>query len=207
MATLVVNASYSALLVGDAVASYATIHDQANANSIYTNDGWVGQAYYVSGGVHYQINRNGFIFNTSALGAGATITAVTLDLYGQGGDTSGSEFNIIVIDGADFQNPAVVADYGQLLDDTLSCGTFASASWVLTGYNSITLNANGIALINKVGDTKMAVRSSRDISSTAPTASDPFYEYLEFWSHIDAGKEPRLTITYTSGFIPKVTII
>ena len=192
--------------------SYASAHDASAANSLYTSSVYFGQWYQEAGGFfYYQIERGGFIFDTSALPAEAVITAVTLKLYGQHKNDDDATFDITVVNGADLQNPMVLADYGELLDDTISLGSINSADWSLTGYNNIALNAAGIALINKTGNTLLAVRSSRDINSTAPTPISLWSEAVECWVHTDTGKEPKLEITYGSNysraFIPRTVML
>lgn len=142
----------------------------------------------------YSVYRGVLYFDTSSLPRDAAVSAATLSLYGKT-DASTTNFSITVVSGALLASPPVVADYGDLLGETTSGGTFdTTPGFATNAYNDITLNAAGQGFITKGGVTKLALRSSLDISATQP-ADD---EYVEIWSSEHGSSfEPLLTVTYT----------
>jgi hypothetical protein len=143
--------------------------------------------------VFYSVFRGALFFDTSSLPDDATITSATLSLYGYA-DTSDTDFDIAVVDGSVLGEPLESADYGDLRSQTVSGGVFNTAGFSTSGYNDIPLNETGMGWISKMGITKFGLRSSRDIASTAPTAS----ELVDIWtSEKGAAYQPRLVVTYT----------
>jgi len=183
---------------GQSSVNYTTAHD-AGAGAFWYGLNTVGQASYIAGGTSYwEVYRDCLLFDTSSLPDNATITAVTLSLYCEF-DQSGTDFDIVVVSGADINDPPVLADYGDLLDDTVSRGSINTSSIVANAYNDITLNATGISEISLTGVTKFGLRSSRDISSTSPGVPPPTHsEYVEFSLSSTPNQEPKLVITYTT---------
>lgn len=164
----------------------------ATADAHFEN---VGQAWVDP---NYHIYRDGFFFDTSSIPDAATVFAATLSLYGYS-DGADTDFDVTTINGTDLNDPLVNADYGDILDDTVSWGSLNTAAWITTGYNNIELNAIGRANINKAGVTKLALRSSRDISATQPTGN----EYVGIWMTEEEGtdKDPMLTVMYSWGAV------
>ncbi len=186
--------------------SYAAAHGAANANTLLDGTIWayLGDRNYQTGSnpdvFSFQIYRFGMFFDTSALPSGVTVTAVVLSLYGQT-DQATNEFDMVIVSGDDLTyNQLVVADYGDLLNEITSLGELNTASFVTGAFNEITFNAAGRDKINVGGITKLAIRSSRDISSSQPAQSEAnrvqFYQsHLSFQDFA-----PKLTITYTTLF-------
>jgi len=114
-----------------------------------------------------------------------------LKLYGSS-DHSTTDFTIRVQKWTG-DTPITTADYGQFDGTNYDNGLFSTSGFSTSGYNSITLTNFG--LISKTGNTLICVRSSRDISSTAPTGN----EHVLIKTY-DAGSsyEPQLEVTYTS---------
>jgi len=194
MAQLIAEATYgSYYYASDAV--YATAQAAANATGRGVVPA-VGQESTATGPL-YVIYRGGLEFDTSSIPLSAGITAAALSLYGLT-DSTVNDFDLTVVDGTDLANPREIADYGDLLDDITSGGTINTSTWSITGYNDITLNAAGLAMIVKGGTTKFGFRSSKDISATAPTLGDAYDEWIEFYGQ-DATYPAKLTITYFSG--------
>lgn len=143
--------------------------------------------------VIYGVFRGTLFFDTSSLPDDATITSATLSLYGYS-NTSQTDFNITVVNGSVLNEPLESTDYGDLRSQTVSGGAFDTAGFSTSGYNDIPLNETGMGWISKMGITKFGLRSSRDITSTAPTAS----ELVEIWtSEKGAGYQPKFVVTYT----------
>ncbi len=184
------------LMAVDLGGDYDAAHDSATANGELSVDGqtfFVGQT--LTGGDNYRIYRAGLFFDTSALPDGAIILSAVLSLYGNG-DFSSTDFDITVVSGADLDDPMVVEDYGDLLDDIISMGTFdTTPGFSTSAYNDIVLNAIGLAAISKTGTTKFALRSSIDIGDTPPTID----EFVSIWANEKgSGFQPKLVITYVT---------
>lgn len=145
-------------------------------------------------GPDYFIYRSGIHFDTSSIPSDAAVISATLSLYGLT-NSSVNDFNLTIVNGSALSNPAVLADYGALLAATASAGTINTSTWSLVAYNDITLNATGLGYITKAGTTKLALRSSKDISATAPTLGDAFDEWIEAIGQ-DATNPAKLTVSY-----------
>lgn len=172
----------------------------------------VGQVYdYVSG--VSSIYRGSVIVDTSAIPDTATISSAVVKVWGTE-NWQDVAFSIVLTDSlsytgtlADYPSiPSVAADYNLSLYDTTTLGYINSGSWSSSGWNTITLNATGIARINKTGLTKFFVRSSHDINNTIYT----YDNYVLFYSGNKVGYEPKIEVTYTvpaSIVAPTVTTI
>ena len=198
MATLVVNPTVTsdATLFSQNV-NYTTAHDALTGTVNTAGYSWAGQ--YLFGGV-YEVARTALFFDTSGLGGGATVTGATLSLKGQA-DVSTTDFNLTIVSGDDLTDRLVAADFGDMLDNVTSYGLLNTSGWLVEDWNSILLNPAGLAAISLTGTTKFGFRSSLDISPTAPANDEEVFWYngLAF-----ADQLPILTITYTTGFVPKI---
>ena len=136
-------------------------------------------------------------FDTSPLGAGATVSGAVLSLY------DNSDF---VADNA-FTMEARLQDWGTSVADSdfvaggsLSgltlLGSKTSASRSAAAYNDFSDTAMA-ANVNKTGSTRMIVCSSRQTGNNAPSSGQ--FEYWSFFSAGQAGttNDPKLVITYT----------
>ena len=165
-------------------AVYATAHDAATGTVDTSGTIRVGQAAGVT------VNRMGVNFDTSSLPDVCTISAVTLALDGAA-DGSTTDFDVVVVDGSSLDSGLAVGDYSDLHNQTTSCGSINTSTYS-ANWNTITLNSTGRALVSKTGDTRLGVRSSRDISATTPTGN----EYVDY-SDSSTGTKPTLSVTWT----------
>jgi hypothetical protein len=170
-------------------ATYSTVHNAAQGVVGTGNQYSVGQMYYLG---TYYIFRGGLFFNTASLPDGAVITGATLRLWGAG-NYSTTDFNVTIVRGADLNNPLVAADYGDLLDETVSRGSLSTSGWVTGGWNSVSLNSTGLSEISKTGTTKFGLRSSRDIGSSTPYQN----EYVQIGAY-EGGHPAELAVTVAS---------
>ena len=138
----------------------------------------------------YNIYRGFVYFNTSAIPSNAYLDNATLSLYKKD-DYSTTDFDITIQNGQPTypHNPMQTGDYFRNYysgnGGTLGTSRFTS------GYNAITMS--NLNWINKTGITKLCLRSSRDISGTAPTGS----EYVNVHSSEFLGMcPPKLVINY-----------
>lgn len=198
-----------AVLPADYGVAYSIIHDRANGNAVYSGC-VVGQYYSDAGGglSYFDVYRAGANFNLGSISG--VVSAVDISLYGLV-DSSDTDFAITIISGADLGDTYVVADYGDLLDDVTSYGSMDTSSWALESYNTISLNTTGIATVQAAlgSALRFGFRSSRDISSTTPklNGASEYSESVGWYDNTTTNKKPKLTITYTPAFIPRVFII
>jgi hypothetical protein len=147
--------------------SYTAAHDAAHADWVRSGFPVIAIGQGSVGNRSYYIQRGALFFDTSSLPDTAVITAATLSLYGYF-DESETEFDITVVDGSLLNDPLVSLDYSDLLIQTTSGGILNTVGFSTSGYNDIPLNAAGMGWISKTGITKLGLRSSRDITATAP---------------------------------------
>ena len=133
-------------------------------------------------------------FDTSALGSGASISAAVLSLY-VNTDNSLTDFTATAALrawGADL----AIADFvaGASLSALTTVATLASSGVTSNAYNDFTdvaLPAN----IDKTGNTRLLIYSSRHSGNNTPTTD----EHLGFYGSAHVVFKPRITITYTGG--------
>ena len=111
------------------------------------------------------------LFDTSTIPADTVITSAVLEIYGtiktiDGGVTPA--INVFASNPA--SNVALQnSDYATLGTTPLAT-EIAYADWDTAGWNTFTLNATGLALINKGGITKLGLRESNyDATGISPT--------------------------------------
>lgn len=179
--------------------SYATSHDAATSAQARPDDGAGGGAHYagqfLTGG-NYHIYRSYDCFDTSALGAGATITAATITWKIADVGTADS-FNLNVYSVTmNSTSTIITSDFNKTNFGSTSFGSFASSSLGGIGTTfTITLNASGIAAINKTGITTFGYRTDNDVSSTSPSGSQ--YVACYVYSNASSAGNPVLSVTYT----------
>ena len=136
----------------------------------------------------YTIWRYGYVYDTSTIPDDAVITAANLSIYVVN-DYTTTNFNIMVTNGQPTypHNPVVVGDYDKSYYSGLGNAGFSTAGIVTSAYNNVSLNSTGISWISLTGETKLLVRSDREIAGTVPVGS----EYMSVTSNY-------LEVTYTS---------
>jgi hypothetical protein len=148
----------------------------------------IGQKKYLS---DYTVWRGFVFFNTSALSENANISNATLSLY-KYSDYSTTDFNVVIQNGQPTypHDPLQSTDYNKNLYSG-DGGSFNTSGFT-SGYNTIVLT--DFDWIAPGGITKFCLRSSRDISGTAPTGN----EYIVIHAKYDRMKRypPKLIITY-----------
>lgn len=197
-------AAESFATIRSSAGNYAADSD-ANANTMYiqTPD---GRANWVI------LGRGITLFDTSSLGASATVSAATLGMCSDSkvGDITGSEMTITSATTA--SNTALAnGDY----QDTYTNGTtdFASAriayaSWVSDSatYNTFTLNASGYGAVSKTGISKYAWRYGWDFdgnttgSGGSGSIATTYHGILADTS--GTSTDPKLVVTYTAAAGP-----
>jgi len=166
----------------------------ATSRAAVTGDS-VGEEYIgaeLSGG-SYDIYRYFAKFDTSAL-SGSVITAADLKIYPVSRDTS-TNFTLVTTTHTAPDTTLTTADFDSLTVTTpteRASRTANVSAIALSTYLTISLNAGGLAEINKTGYSKFAFRSSLDVDNSTPGDRS----YLEIGT--DAGANPpQLVVTYT----------
>jgi len=171
---------------------YDTARDNPNGLAVVDLDTFItiGQFYIPDPGEpDYAIYRSALFFDTSDIPEGAIITKATLKIHDTGAPYTYIEtaFNIIV-QTISFEKPIFAGDY----DKTKYSGNLGSISTddISEGvYNDIELD---VSAINKGGETKLGLRSSKDIDGVAPTGID----MLSIYTSEQADKQPKLYIEW-----------
>ncbi len=150
----------------------------------------IGQRWFSGLPGTYYIYRGFVFFNTSALPNNAYLDNATLSIYKKD-DYSTTDFDITIQNGQPTypHNPMQSNDYNR--NYYSGNGGSLNTSRFGSGYNAIALS--NLNWINKTGITKLCLRSSKDISGTAPTGS----EYINIQSSEFLGMcPPKLVINY-----------
>lgn len=162
------------------ITTYLLVHNAATGSDAY-NDGSYLLVGQLATGTGWLIDRGYLEFDTSVIGAGASIAEAKLLLMvtteSEGTYyTIDNEFDLTLTPATNVANPLNTTDYGDLLDDVTDYGhvtisTPAANRQLIV----ITLNSTGIAAISKTGTTRFGLRSSRDINSNSPAANEKEY--------------------------------
>lgn len=151
-------------------------------------------------GTGYYCDRNAASFDTSSLGAGATIVSAVLSFYGNTTNFSNPSSTSMEIVGFTPANLGtfVDADWTQFGSTAFATG-IAFSSLNQSGWNDFTLNSSGLAAINKTGVTAFGIVSGLDFSNTAPGfGADNIFEFQS----AEGANKPKLVVTYTVGGVP-----
>lgn len=210
MATTVVYADNDGWVYGLS-ATYATARSTAVV-AIQANAQLVAGQYYGSGGEYNVIE--GFVsFDTSAIPAGDTVSAVTLSLM-RYNHSSKVDF-IQRASVRDFGTSVTTADWvagaslsGLTLDATYSTSSSSST----TVYQDMASEAGLPARVNKGAGahTRFILWSNRDEAGTAPGTGAGTNEYESWRGYITAGttQDPKLTITHAAaGFAHSQAVV
>ena len=149
------------------------------------------------------LRRSIFLFDTSSLGAGSTISAAVMSLFGESKtDNLAITPNIDIYTSTPASNTALeAADYGNTGSTSQTGAAMSYASWSgASVYNDFTFSATGRGNVSKTGVSKFAARNANyDVANTPPTWSDSVSSNLG-GSYADAAgttQDPKLVVTYT----------
>jgi hypothetical protein len=152
------------------------------------------------------LRRSIFLFDTSALGAAAVITAGVFSLFGSDkADTAGITPDADVYTSTPASNTALAAsDFGNLGTTSQTGAPITYASYSATAYNDWTLNATGRGNISQTGVSKFGIRNANyDVAAVSPTWSASLQAYMaaKMADNIGTTNDPKLVVTYTpAGF-------
>lgn len=178
-----------------------TVRDKTSADHAYPTDATVNVFRTEYLGARYAIGRQVYLFDTSSIADGDTVSSATFSIYlnASGGDTTGTcSINIVT------SNPAsntdlVVGDYDRATKwgSTRLCDTDLANTTSKGAYKDFTLNSTGIGVISKTSVTKLGIRTNRDLDSSAPSARS-------YWPSPTADTsgttyDPKLVVTHVAG--------
>jgi len=141
----------------------------------------------ISGGSQYwaQLYRGIFLFDTSSLDDGITITGASLSLYGYAKeDNLETNIDVNIYTSSPVSDTGLVAaDFGSLGSTPLCDTPITYANWSLTGYNDFVFNNDGITVISKTGITYLGTRSAtHDAGGVEPNFMDESRSMLQCYS-------------------------
>lgn len=156
-----------------------------------------GQVY--DNGTYY-IPRSYLLFNTSSLGTDALVDSARLYFCIEWVDTT-THWNMTLVEGYWNGDPPVACDFKTGVWIGEQSGGAKNTSGISSDWNYIALNDSGLSWIKKSGTTRLALRSDRDISGTAPSGS----EQLQHRSadYTSTTYDPYLKIWYSTGAPPE----
>lgn len=183
----------------------ATTGDGGYATSPFGNNCYIFRALRNASG--YYLGRVFFLFDTSSIDSGDTVSDAVVSLYGNSfayGDPSVTTCEIVA------SNPASNTDIVAGDFDAFSYTSFASiafASMSQSAYNDFTLNASGVANVTKAGISKFGGLTGLDLNVTSMTSGhDNIFAFKEAES-AGTSTDPKLVVTHTAGggstFIPR----
>ena len=148
-----------------------------------------------------EMRRAFFLFDTSALTSGASISAAVMSLYGFDGSNALATPTVGVYTSAPASNTALASGDFDSVGTTLQSNTTFDYSTFMWGqYNDFPLNATGIGNISKTGITKFGTREvTYDAANSPPTWSsgNDMYVSAYFADRAATTEDPKLVVTYT----------
>ena len=152
------------------------------------------------------------LFNTSSLGSDAVISGGTISLYGYSKmNTLGGTAGLILVGVSPNSNTDLItSDYGIGNYTLTNYGGISYSSFSTSGYNNITINANGLAVISKTGITKYAQLMTDDFNNSfSGVWIAGGYDRTDYYFSEAAGtsQDPKLVVTYTLPANPKQDVI
>lgn len=190
----------------DTAATYTTMRNAAGDTADYTTTPLLMRNQ--RGASNYGAwTRSIFQFDTSSLGAGATVSSSTVYIHADAANTQSSfacatateQVNITTVNTDSDTTLAVtdypIADYG----DTILSATTTYTTWDTDAYVPFTLNATGLAAINVTAYTAFSVRTGSDIYETNPGCAAFGYRIYGMDTSETAGtaSDPYIDIVYT----------
>ena len=140
-------------------------------------------------------------FDTSALGATASISSAELSVWGNGTNTTLGAMDLHVVAATPASNSAIAAsDFANV--GSVSFGSVANGSVNTSdsGYTAVTLNASGISNVSLTGISRFALRGSWDLlNSFTGSWASAAQAYLQFRSAEATGtaNDPKLDVIYS----------
>lgn len=145
------------------------------------------------------VDRGAYLFDTSPLGASASITGATFSLFGIAQvDTGSKSPNLDVYTATTASNTTLAA--GDSVGSVSQTGSpMAYASFSTTGYNDFTFNATGRGNINKTGVSKFGTRNANyDVAAVDPGGTNNEFKFdIASADTTGSANDPKLVVTFT----------
>jgi PKD repeat protein len=171
-----------------------------NSTTYYTIAG-IGQSGVA--GSYDAFVRYGWSGDTSAIPDTANFASATFAIYGTSTKSSAQGNLTATVTGFTPADPSSLStgDYNTSANTVLS-SNITWENWSTTGWNTFTLNAAGLAYINKSGYTSLMVRFGQDVDNTTTGLNgwgSGSYSTIKGYesSMTDTNYDPVLTVTYT----------
>ena len=157
--------------------------------------------YIVRADTYSATIRRGFLlFDTSSLGAGATISSATLSVYATiivNTSNFGNDTLCVITTTPDSNTGLVGTDYDNV-GSTLQA-TAIDITTITTGvYTNFTLNSTGLANVSKTSVTKFGLRIGEDINNSPPIDSSNQVT-MSAAETTGTSEDPKLEVVYTVG--------
>lgn len=184
-------------------AGWATARDAAAGTSAVASTDTLDVTCAENGG-SYIFERAFTLFDTSALGGGASVSAATVSLYGVGttvnGDNDGADYLAALASTPASNTNITTADYDQI-GTTEGSDQIDIGSWATSAYNDFTLNATGIGWVDVSGITKLGWREGHDITNATIATNYASRNEVQFSAADEEGtsQDPKLVVTYSVG--------
>lgn len=185
--------------IGKSAGTYAGARDASSGDSVSVTATamYIANAFF---GGNYNVRRAIMCFDTSAIGAGQTITSATFSIRGNGDKGSANGWSVDLV-GATPAGTAdlLLADFSQVGGTLFSDTEISLSSFSSSAYNDFPLNAAGLAAINSGGITVLAVRVSGDRLNEAANADS---DYTGILSADNGSNKPQLVVNYSPATTP-----
>jgi len=150
-----------------------------------------------------ELERAIFLFDTSSLSAGASISSATLSLTGgvSKSNSLGASPDIDIYTSTPASNTALVsADFSQLGTTSQTGSPIPYATWSGSStYNDFAFNSTGLGNISKTGVSKFGARNaSYDVANVAPTWVSGASSVLrtDYADQTGTSNDPKLVVNY-----------
>ncbi len=148
--------------------------------------------------------RSIFLFDTSALTSGATVTGAVLSLFGVSAkidDGTAITPDIDIYTSTPASNTVLAAtDFGNIGTTSQTGSPIGYSSWSDSAYNNFTFNGTGIGNISKTGVSKFAAQNANyDAANTPPTWSNSSSHavFCNYAAAAGTSTDPKLVVTYS----------
>lgn len=182
--------------------SWASARDAATGTTGQASSDTLDVGSGETGG--YFLERAFTLFDTSALGGGASVSAATVSLYGVGttvnGDNDGADYLAALASTPASNTNITTADYDQI-GTTEGSDQIDIGSWSTSAYNDFAFNATGVGWVDTSGITKLGWREGHDITNAVIATSYANRNEVAFSSAEETAfdQDPKLVVTYSVG--------
>ena len=179
--------------------AWATIHDSTGTGA-QDSGGQIQHIYLRSSTTSNQwgnLYRSFYLFDTSPLSAGASISAATLSVWVASVTSQfGGAMGIVTTNPA--SNTALAAGDYTTFGSVRQASDITITSLTTSSYNDWALNATGLGNISKTSITKFGSRTSFDIDNSPPAWASAQDSGVTA-DYAEGTNDPKLVVTYTVG--------